>query len=191
MAGESRAAMIEAASTLFRRQGYEATSWREITRTSGAPAGSIGFLFPDGKEQLAAEAVAQVGEAPRDLAASLLSGADDPVEAGRRWILASADVLERSGYTDACPVATVALELSHRSDRVQVEVVRAYDSWREVIVDRFAGRYGPETSRTIAEIFLAAFEGALLLSRAERSTRPLITLAGNLDRLVAALADVP
>ena len=127
----------------------------------------------------------------RDLAVSRLSGVDDPVEAGRRWILASADVLESSGFTDACPVATVALELSHRSDRVQTEVVRAYDSWREVIVDRFADGYGPETARTIAEIFLAAFEGALLLSRAERSTRPLLTLAENLDRIVAAVAPVP
>ncbi len=57
----SRAAFVNTAARLMRRQGYAGTGLNEIVARSGAPRGSLYFHFPGGKEQLAATALAQAG----------------------------------------------------------------------------------------------------------------------------------
>jgi TetR/AcrR family transcriptional regulator, lmrAB and yxaGH operons repressor len=186
MAGESRAAMVEAAASLFRRQGYDATSWRQITAASEAPAGSIGFLFPGGKEQLATEVVSAVSATTRQQIGALLSGDRNPDVAIRRWIEASARILERSGFTDGCPIATLALEMAHRSPTVQQAIAGGYAGWIDVLADHLRSTHGDAAEDT-AEIVLSAFEGALLLSRARRSIEPLEALARNAEQILEAL----
>nr|WP_243763813.1 helix-turn-helix domain-containing protein [Bacillus sp. XF8] len=44
--------LLNAASKLFRKQGYHATSLSQITKESNALRGSIYYYFPEGKEQL-------------------------------------------------------------------------------------------------------------------------------------------
>jgi TetR/AcrR family transcriptional repressor of lmrAB and yxaGH operons len=56
-----RAAIIAAASRLFRRQGYAGTGVNDIVALSGAPKGSLYHYFPKGKEQIAEEAVLFAG----------------------------------------------------------------------------------------------------------------------------------
>jgi TetR/AcrR family transcriptional repressor of lmrAB and yxaGH operons len=182
--------MIDAAAALFRRQGYDATTWRQVTAASGAPAGSIGFLFPDGKEQLAAEVVHEVSATTRALIDALLLRDDDPVVAIRRWIAASTRVLVDSDYTDGCPIATIALEMAHRSARIQSEIADGYRSWVADIADRLAPTHGPDATDA-AEVLLAAFEGALLLSRARRSTEPLDCLNRRIDDILNSMRPPP
>ena len=179
--------MVEAASTLFRRQGYDATTWRQVTAASGAPAGSIGFLFPEGKEQLAAEVVSAVSATTRAQIDLLLARDDDPVAALRRWIEVSARILVDSDFTDGCPIATLALEMSHRSPAIREHVAEGYRSWLDRLAGHLAATHG-DGARDAAEIVLSAFEGALLLSRARRSTGPLDTLALRAGDLLDALA---
>ncbi len=178
--------MISAAADLFRRQGYDATSWRQITAASGAPAGSIGYLFPDGKEQLAVETVHDVSETTRRQIAALLGDDGDPAVALRRWIDVSARILEDSDFTDGCPIATLALELAHRSPAIQAQIAAGYDSWSDLLTDFLTPTHG-ELARDTAELVFAAFEGALLLGRARRSTEPLDRLGRLTDQLLATL----
>ena len=49
---------IDTASSLFANQGYHATGISEILKKSNAPKGSLYYYFPQGKEQLAQEALA-------------------------------------------------------------------------------------------------------------------------------------
>jgi len=58
---DARQRMVGTAARLFRRQGYCATGWRQVVAESGAPWGSQAHYFPQGKEQLAAEAVELAG----------------------------------------------------------------------------------------------------------------------------------
>jgi TetR/AcrR family transcriptional repressor of lmrAB and yxaGH operons len=179
--------MIDAASTLFRRQGYGATSWRQITAASEAPAGSIGFLFPGGKQQLATDVVASVSATTREQIDALLSGGRTPADALRRWITASARMLADSDYADGCPLATLALELAHRSPGIQHEISKGYESWSEALTQHLRPSHG-DAAPAAAELLLAAFEGALLLSRARRTTEPLDLLAQHANTLLSALA---
>ncbi len=179
-------AMVQAASELFRKQGYDATSWRQVTAASGSSPGSIGFLFPHGKEQLAADAVAAISATVRDQIDALLGDGRDPAEAMRRWITVSTQILVDSDYTDGCPIATLALEMAHRSPTLQREIAAGYDSWIATMTDHLRGSHGTNASAA-AQILLSAFEGALLLSRAQRSTEPLDVLASRAGDLLVAL----
>ena len=53
----SREKILEAATLLFHLKGYHATALSEILKESGAPKGSLYYHFPNGKEQLAIEAI--------------------------------------------------------------------------------------------------------------------------------------
>ena len=57
----SRAALVDTAALLFRRQGYAATGVNQILETAGVKAGSLYHHFPDGKQELAAAVVDSVG----------------------------------------------------------------------------------------------------------------------------------
>lgn len=53
----SREKILEAATELFHLKGYHATGLSQIIQESGAPKGSLYYHFPNGKEQLAVEAI--------------------------------------------------------------------------------------------------------------------------------------
>ena len=56
-----RGAIVRAAATLFRRNGFAATGINEIVEVSGAPKGSLYHYFPDGKDQIAEAAIRFAG----------------------------------------------------------------------------------------------------------------------------------
>ena len=57
MPQDSRASMVRSAAALIGSQGVSATSFSDVLADSGAPRGSIYHHFPDGKKQLAEDAI--------------------------------------------------------------------------------------------------------------------------------------
>ena len=103
-AGESsRDAFLRATARLLRRQGYGATAVSEIVARSGAPKGSLYFHFPDGKEQLAVEAMTRAGEQLRAAIAAIVSSGDGLGESVGRLVDALA-----AGLGEAQATRTVA-----------------------------------------------------------------------------------
>lgn len=169
--------MLESAAELLRRQGYAATGWREVVAESGTPWGSQWHHFPGGKEQLAAEALMQ-GRAEYLHALQAAFGSMHPADAIVAWAKMSGAALERSTWTQGCPLATVALETAHWSDPLAQVCDGAFAAWTTAMGDVFVD-YGiarREATR-LATFVLAAMEGALLLARARRSIEPLRTVA--------------
>src|SRR5438093_13219352 len=62
MTSDSRARMVRSAASLIRTRGVNATSFSDVLSDSGAPRGSIYHHFPNGKEQLAADAIRWTSE---------------------------------------------------------------------------------------------------------------------------------
>jgi AcrR family transcriptional regulator len=58
----ARDQIISKTCELFENQGYHATGINQIVKESGAPKGSIYYYFPDGKEEIALEAVIRSGQ---------------------------------------------------------------------------------------------------------------------------------
>ena len=60
--GETRERIIQTAAYLFQLQGYHATGLNQIIKESKSPRGSVYYHFPNGKEELAIEAVKYTGK---------------------------------------------------------------------------------------------------------------------------------
>jgi TetR/AcrR family transcriptional repressor of lmrAB and yxaGH operons len=177
--------MVAAAGRLLRRNGYAATGWRAIVEEAGTPWGSAYHHFPGGKEQLAVEAV-ELGAG--EVAAALQSALDppQPVALGvRRWFDLAARNLRRSDFQDGCPVATVALETAPASDALTTACASALADWETQLAVAFqhAGATR-KRARELATLVLANLEGALLLARVQRTTKPLRVAAEHISAVL-------
>ncbi|MDQ7908333.1 TetR/AcrR family transcriptional regulator [Phytohabitans sp. ZYX-F-186] len=188
-ARSSRERMVRAAVELFRERGYAATSFHDVIERSGAPRGSIYHHFPEGKQQLAREAIQWYADRSlRALDRAVAAGA--ALEALDLFVAASRDSLVASDFLAGCAVAGVALDLGAADEPLRSSVAVAFGRWRDALADVF-GREGatPERARRLAHVVVAAVEGALLLSRAQRDAQPIDDVAAELRAHVrAALA---
>jgi TetR/AcrR family transcriptional repressor of lmrAB and yxaGH operons len=181
----SRDAFVIATAALLRRQGYAATGLKEIVARSEAPRGSLYFHFPGGKEQLATAAIERSG---RELAGAievLLCADEDLADGVAALVDGLAVALERSGYSDGCPVATVALEAAATSETVREAAAGAFAAWLAAIERRMIAAGGaPAEAQRRALLVLSAIEGALLLARVQRDPAPLHAVRDELAALL-------
>jgi TetR/AcrR family transcriptional regulator, lmrAB and yxaGH operons repressor len=184
---DSRASMVRSAAALIRTRGVSATSFSEVLADSGAPRGSIYHHFPNGKEQLAGDAIRWTSErvlahqrtCPATTAAGVL---DCFIDMWRQTVRAS-------GGAAGCVVAGVAID-SAAGEPGLIDVVRAtFRSWVDLLVEQLQAVGVPaERARPIAMATLAGMEGALILCRAENGIGPLETVAEELKRLLPTKA---
>jgi TetR/AcrR family transcriptional repressor of lmrAB and yxaGH operons len=180
----SRELMVGAAARLMRRQGYAATGWRQVVAESGAPWGSQAHFFPGGKVELAAEALTLEGDRIRAELESALAEAH-PARMIRAWARAAVRQLEASGWTEGCPIATTALEITPGSDALSPVCQEAFASWQATFADAIAARgVSRREARSLATLLVAATEGALLMARTSRSPAPLTLVAAQLAALL-------
>jgi AcrR family transcriptional regulator len=115
MANETRASMVRSAASLIRSRGVSATSLSEVLADSGAPRGSIYHHFPEGKKQLAEDAIRWTSE--RVLAYLRTGPTDSASEVLERFIDLWRQVVVTSGGSAGCVVAGVAIDTSKCSPR--------------------------------------------------------------------------
>jgi AcrR family transcriptional regulator len=181
----TRQRIVEASAELLARQGYNATGVKQIVAAAQAPFGSLYHFFPGGKEELGAEAIRTSGAMYEQLIPTVFDPAPDPVTGIRLFFAGAAAHLEETDYADACPIATVALEVSSISEPMRLACADVFESWIATGAQRFE-RAGitKERSRELIIAMLAALEGAFVLARASRTTQPLL-VAG--ETMAAAL----
>ncbi|MFJ1705530.1 TetR/AcrR family transcriptional regulator [Kitasatospora sp. NPDC088346] len=171
---ETRARLVRATRVLIEAQGYAGTGLNQILAESGAPRGSLYFHFPAGKDQLVGQALAEAGREVGVLIDSMCGGELTAVEVVRGLLELFGERMERSGYSQGCPLATVALEVAAGNEALRRICADAYGGWQRALADRLAhegrDRAAAEAS---AEAALALIEGALLLARVQRSRIPL------------------
>src|SRR5688572_15559233 len=180
----TRDRLISATGELFRQQGYNGTSLKQVTVAAGAPTGSLFHFFPGGKEDLADAVVRTSGAAYGELYVLIADAAADPASAITDFFDGAAAVLEETGYLDACPIGTVALEVASTNDRLRRATADVFASWIELAAARLqAAGIAPDRATELATALVAAVEGGFMLSRAARSAEPMRT-AGRLLREV-------
>jgi TetR/AcrR family transcriptional regulator, lmrAB and yxaGH operons repressor len=182
MANETRASMVRSAASLIRSRGVSATSLSEVLADSGAPRGSIYHHFPQGKTQLAEDAIRWTSE--RVLAYLRTGPTDSASEVLERFIDLWRQVVVTSGGSAGCVVAGVAIDTVDDAPLMQV-VRTAFRSWVEVLAAQLQAAGVPaHRAVPIAQTTLAGMEGALILCRAEGDSGPLDAVAEELMRLL-------
>lgn len=185
---DPKAAMIEAAMTLFRRRGYEGVGVAELLAVSGAPRGSLYFHFPGGKEQIAVEAVrrasAAVIEGIRQRAATTATVEEYIDTACRGW----AQNLDASDFANGCLIAFVGLEAASASPALKDAAAEAFAAWEDELTTMARDKGFEETrARRFAAAFIGAVEGAIVLARTRRQSRAMLDAAEAMKAYAQAL----
>ena len=185
MPSETRDRIVETTADLFRRQGYVATGIKQIVAEARAPFGSIYHFFPGGKEELGAEVIRESGAMYLQLFVEIAAGSTDVVDTVSNFFTEAAKDIEASGYEDACPIATVALEVASSSEPLRQATADVFESWLTAAIEYFASAgMDRARAREVAFEMLSLLEGAFIFSRAMRTPEPVL-IAGR-----AAVASV-
>jgi AcrR family transcriptional regulator len=186
MAG-TKERIMDSSAELFRRQGYAGTGIKQILAAANAPFGSLYHFFPGGKEQLGAETIRTSGALYTELFATIAMHAPDVPSAVGEFFSGAADTLVQTDYADACPIATVALEVSSTNEQLRAACADVFDSWIAGATQYFAAAgIAQQTARELALSMLCLLEGAFVFCRALRSTEPLHVASAS---AVAAVTD--
>ncbi len=179
------AALIHAAAVLFRKQGYAATGTAEILKRSGAPRGSLYYYFPEGKEAIGAAALEAASKVATRTFRELAGSADSPADFVQAYAALLAGWMEKSDFTDGCPVATTVLETVPHSGLISPVAKASFDHWQTAITDMLLSHgWARARVRATATLVLSAFEGALITARVERSSRAILDVADELSVLL-------
>lgn len=183
--------IMDSSAELFRRQGYAGTGIKQILAAANAPFGSLYHFFPGGKEQLGAETIRSSGALYGQLFATIAVQAPDVPSAVGEFFSGAAQTLVETDYADACPIATVALEVASTSEPLREATADVFDSWIAGATRYFAAAGIPQQrARELALSMLCLLEGAFVFCRAMRSTEPLQVAGASAEAAVReALAD--
>jgi AcrR family transcriptional regulator len=181
----SRERIVAGAADMISRRGLNATSIREMAKHARAPLGSTYHYFPEGKQQLATEAVRFTGEwVARSLRKELEAG---PAEGLRAFLALWRKIVVDSDFHAGCPVLAVAIE-EPPADEIPPALAAAtevFEQWEDLLAASLR-EHGAEAEQAaqLATLIVAAVEGTVAMCRAKRSTEPLDRAAEQLQALI-------
>jgi AcrR family transcriptional regulator len=183
----TRDRLVNAGADLFRREGYASTGVKRVAERAGAKLGSLYHFFPDGKEQLGEEVIAWAGQASLEVLEGFFVGEPDAAAAIDAFLSATAESLRASGFADACPITTIALEVAGTSERLRLAAARVFELWADAVQGHLT-RSGIDasTARELALSLIVGVEGAFVVSRATRSAQPVEVVRASLVAAVRA-----
>jgi AcrR family transcriptional regulator len=182
-----RGRVLDVTADLFQRNGYHATSIKDVMQAAGASGGALHHHFPT-KKQLAlaviqdrvAPAVRETWIEPLRLAPSLekgVIGVFDTIIGG----------LETRGSIAGCPLNNLALELSLSEPELRDAINAVFVEWQSALVLRLGDTRGGarlhQAKRTEAAAFIVSvYSGAMTLAKSSQNASPLRSAAGVLAR---------
>ena len=180
MPSDARRKMIESAVTLLATRGLQGTSFSDVLERSGAPRGSIYHHFPEGKDELVDAAIALAGE--RALRVLDAVSGSPPKDVTRFFLDVWREVLVRSDLRAGC--AVLAVTVGTDSPDLLEHAAAIFRAWRGRLAESYErGGMDVDAAVRLATTVVAASEGAVVVSRAERSLEPFELVA---EQLLAA-----
>ena len=187
--GPPRERMVRTAAQLIRTKGVSGTGLREIVEGARGPRGSLQHYFPGGKDQLVSESLLWMGVVAAKRVTRVMSKLDAPTPG--RLFSGTVDLWRKEfltlGFGSGCPLMAAAADSSATSDAIREADCKAFDGWLEAMTEALEemGVQAPRSS-TLATLMVSALEGAIVLCRVRRETRPLDAVEEELRPLLEA-----
>jgi len=161
----TRERIVTATAELFRSQGFNGTSLKQVSESASAPTGSVYHFFPGGKEELGVAVVRESGAAYQLLFEAVADEATDIVEAVGAFFEGAADVLEQTDFIDICPIGNVAREVANTHESVRAATVNVFDEWTAAVSSRLiAAGIASAQANALATTVISAIEGGFILT---------------------------
>jgi len=187
---ETQARLLNAAEEVFVRDGYESAQLDEIAAVAGRSKGAVYTHFKS-KEELAAAAFDYAWSTARDVREPDVDQRVDPIG----WLKAHIDnlVSRRPPIDGGCPILNTAIEADDGNPVLRARVARALRAWiaRVEHVLGEARKMGKVRATTdpnmVATIIVSTLEGALMISRLEKTTDALVKAQQHLNSYLDTL----
>jgi TetR/AcrR family transcriptional repressor of nem operon len=159
--------------------GYASTGVKEILDDADVPKGSFYHYFPS-KEAFAKEVLELYVRGENERAGKILGdGKAAPLKRLRRYFEELIAVYGPTANISGCMVGNLSLEMADHSDSIQSLLHRSFSTWQTGIagVLQEAIERGDlaksNKPQELASFLLNSYQGALLRSKADRSSKPL------------------
>ena len=171
--------LLDEGVALLMRQGYHGTGLKEILDAVNIPKGSF-YNYFGSKENFAAEVIVHyITPYLNQLNQYLNESEGNAVAALNRYIEESIAELECTDFTGGCLLGNLMGELSDTSDLCRMALQNALNDYRNVWEEGL--RRGQKEKRIradksaneMADLWVNAWQGALLRMKIEQSTEPL------------------
>src|SRR3984893_2906324 len=182
---QTRRKIVAAAAPIFNQRGYEGSSLNDLMEATGLKKGGIYRHFSS-KEELAAEAFDYTWEAAWNARLLHVDEKANGIEKLKQLIANFVD--HRSPVAGGCPILNTAIDADDGNAVLRARVAKALRSWlnRLQTIVKQAKEQGETRAgvdpKTVATLIVATLEGALMMSRLERSDEPLRRVKQHLKR---------
>ncbi len=183
--GTTRTKMIVSAVDVLRERGAAGVTIDEVLARSGAPRGSVYYHFPEGRNQILAEALRYAGDA-------ITATINETVDRGAKAMLRDfveywQRLLADSDFNAGCPVVAAALGSATDEPQLTAEAGAILGRWRTALSRAFlADGFDESDAVSLAVTSIAALEGAVVLCRSTHNTEPLRDVHKQLEFLIKA-----
>jgi TetR/AcrR family transcriptional regulator, lmrAB and yxaGH operons repressor len=173
--------LTAATATLMQRHGVAGTGIAEILTTSGVTRRSIYLNFPGGKAELVAAATRAAGDEMTATVRGYMDGPDPIGAFADMW----GEVLVSTDFEGGCPIVAAATSRDE-SPEGACTAADVFAEWGQLLADRLRkDGINRAAAQSLSTTIVAAVEGAVILSRAERSTKPLEQVTKHLNELIS------
>ena len=182
---DTKQKMLISAAEVMRERGAAGVTIDEVLARSGAPRGSVYHHFPDGRNQILAEALRYSGD-------SITAMIDDATGWGAKALLREfiefwERLLTDGDFTAGCPVVAAAIGSCDDEPKLSAEAGAILGRWCTALAQAFTNDgFNDEDAASLAVMSIAAMEGAIVLSRSTRCVRPLSQVGEQLEFLIKA-----
>ena len=166
----------------MQRHGVAGTGIAEILATSGVTRRSIYLNFPGGKAELVAAATRSAGDEMTTMLRNFVAQPDPVGAFTRMW----SEVLVSTDFEGGCPIVAAASSRDESPEAAST-AAEVFAAWAQLLAERLTDDgVNPAAAQSLSTTIVASIEGAVILSRAARSTKPLEQVSHHLDELIAA-----
>lgn len=181
----AREKILKTASELMEKQGYHGTGLNEIIKKSGAPKGSLYYYFPDGKEQLASEAILEAGRIVSERFRERTAAEPNAAQAIRDFLYMVAQRMEETKFYTGSTMTMIAMETVAESKRINQACQQGYTMLIEAFRDKLlSGGMDAARAGEMAEMIVAAVEGGIILSRTYQDANHLRRVADHIFQML-------
>jgi TetR/AcrR family transcriptional repressor of lmrAB and yxaGH operons len=183
----AREKILQTASELMEKQGYHGTGLNEIIQKSGAPKGSLYYYFPEGKEQLASEAILRAGQIVSERFRAKTADEPDPAKAIHDFLYMIAKRMEETKFYTGSTLTMIAMETVTESKRINTACQEGYAMLIGAFKDKLlSGGMEDSKASDMAEMIIAAVEGGIILSRTYQDANHLRRIADHIFQMLKA-----
>jgi TetR/AcrR family transcriptional regulator, lmrAB and yxaGH operons repressor len=182
---DTREMILETATRLFQRQGYNGTGINQIIEESGTPKGSLYYHFPKGKEEIALEAIRLVKQHVLDQTRHDLLTSDDVIEAFQQHVNNIATFYDTEDSNEWLKVGLLASETAFTHETLRRACETTFQDWQTLYAETLEENgYGKTVAKELGITINVLLEGATTISLTRQSGDTLRVIANQIPTIL-------